>query len=150
MKEFTEYFKSQWIDNQFGWFEGYSLVAPSHNNALEASNRVIKDQNTFRERFPIGQFLEYSRELIREWSIKRNEHTPNAKAWVEKPTISLCDWTAAHQWLMQKKDVITIAVNENKKLYFTPAAGKQRLTKTEVKSYIESHTEADWLSFEDF
>ncbi len=79
LKEFTDYFKEQWIYNEFGWFEGYVQNAPSHNNALEASNRVIKDENTFRERIPIDQFLEFSRELIKDWSIKRNENTPNAK-----------------------------------------------------------------------
>ena len=28
------YFKPQWLDNNFGWFEGYALFIHSHNNAL--------------------------------------------------------------------------------------------------------------------
>ncbi|RNA28122.1 hypothetical protein BpHYR1_003222 [Brachionus plicatilis] len=32
-----------------GWYEGLQLFTPSTNNSLEATNRVIKDEDTLRD-----------------------------------------------------------------------------------------------------
>ncbi|CAF4389853.1 unnamed protein product [Rotaria sordida] len=37
------------------WYEGLQLYAPSINNALEATNKTIKDNGIFRERHSIEQ-----------------------------------------------------------------------------------------------
>jgi hypothetical protein len=49
-EDFINYFKSEWLTAHSGWYEGYSEYTPSTNNALEATNNVIKQENTFRER----------------------------------------------------------------------------------------------------
>ena len=39
----------------YGWFEGYAVGQPSTNNALEATNRTIKDAGTIRKLLAISQ-----------------------------------------------------------------------------------------------
>lgn len=53
--EFIRSFKKKWIEKNGKWYEGYSKFTPSTNNVLEASNRVIKDEQLLRERLPIGR-----------------------------------------------------------------------------------------------
>jgi len=50
--DFVEYFRREWLTSHDAWYEGVEHFTPSTNNALEATNRVIKDENTFRERLP--------------------------------------------------------------------------------------------------
>jgi len=47
-KEFTEYFENEWLKTLDSWYEGYSTFSPSTNNQLEPTNKVIKDEYTFR------------------------------------------------------------------------------------------------------
>jgi transposase-like protein len=54
--EFIKYFQNEWLVLNRNWFEGIQKMIPSTNNALEAFNRVIKDENTLRERLPISRF----------------------------------------------------------------------------------------------
>lgn len=41
-EEFIAYFKNEWINRNSNWYEGANLTTPSHNNALVATNHVIK------------------------------------------------------------------------------------------------------------
>ena len=45
--ELIEYFFDEWIIKHPNWYEGFAKYTPSHNNAQEANNRVIKDEQTF-------------------------------------------------------------------------------------------------------
>ena len=56
-EDFIRYFKSEWLTAHSGWYEGYSEYTPSTNNALEATNNVIKRENTFRERLVLSRFF---------------------------------------------------------------------------------------------
>ena len=49
-----KYFINEWLSSKDGWYEGYQTHRPSTNNALEATNRVIKDEDTLRERLPLA------------------------------------------------------------------------------------------------
>ncbi len=40
---------SEWLESKNGCYEGLELYVPNTNNALEATNRVIKDEDTIRE-----------------------------------------------------------------------------------------------------
>ena len=159
LKEFCNYFEEQWLGDGsastgngslFGWFEGYSRTAPSHNNATESTNRVIKDLSTFRERLPLKEFLLLIKDrLVRDWSVNRDPESVNNKAWSNEPLIELSDWTSAHQWLTKKKDVIPLTVGLTK-LYFIPAGEKTQLCKAQVKRHIELRTGCKWTTFEEF
>ncbi|CAF2885992.1 unnamed protein product [Rotaria sp. Silwood2] len=52
--DFLQYFENEWLKTFSSWYEGYNYFIPSTNNSLEATNRVIKDEHTFRERHPLS------------------------------------------------------------------------------------------------
>ena len=71
--EFLKYFKSEWINKNSGWYEGFSPEIPSTNNALESFNRTIKEQHMFGNRSPVGQFFEQIKnDIVRNWSLDRD------------------------------------------------------------------------------
>lgn len=53
--ELIEYFEDQWVLKNGNWFEAFAKLTPSTNNALESTNRLIKDEHSFRERMDIGK-----------------------------------------------------------------------------------------------
>ncbi|CAF5175517.1 unnamed protein product, partial [Rotaria magnacalcarata] len=60
-----------------GWFEGFAIGYPSSNNALEATNGIIKSLYTFRERLPVGEFLSVlENDIIHQLSRERNTDDP--------------------------------------------------------------------------
>ncbi|CAG5048375.1 unnamed protein product [Parnassius apollo] len=86
--EFIHYFKEEWLKKHPNWFLGAAPCSPATNNALEAFNRNIKDQNTLRERLPLSHFLTIATEMVAQWSLQScKEPLP------ETPTIELKDWT---------------------------------------------------------
>ena len=88
-----QYFDEQWFQSLPGWYEGFALLVPSTNNSLEATNNVIKNEATIRERLPLKRFLHILRtSIIGKWSKERNpekrfpisfktEPVPNGKMW---------------------------------------------------------------------
>lgn len=51
--------------------EGAKFVSPSTNNALEATNRVLtNDENTLRERLPLSRFKEVIFEMVQKYAHK--------------------------------------------------------------------------------
>ena len=148
--QFVAHFRAKWLVKNFGWFEGYAMYVPSQNNALEASNRVIKSEQTFRERLPIGRMIKViEKEMVYEWSIKRDPNTINGKIWATEVVIGLKDFTDAHQWLLLKKDIVTKTMLD-RKFYFTPALSRIDLSKAEVNEHVGSRMSRSWATFEEF
>jgi hypothetical protein len=77
------------------------LGYPSTNNGLEATNAVIKQSHTMRERLPVGQFFNNILELLITWSKDRDPESPNYKKFCEVTTTSLQQWT--YHWAMLNK-----------------------------------------------
>ncbi|KAH0814939.1 hypothetical protein GEV33_007852 [Tenebrio molitor] len=61
--DFIKYFEEQWLIQNRNWYLGVNLGSPATKNALESFNRVIKDEHTLRERFPISRFLVVATEM---------------------------------------------------------------------------------------
>ena len=57
ISKFIDYFTKQWVECLPNWYEGYAPGLPSTNNALEAKNRVLKDEVTQYHRLDAGRFL---------------------------------------------------------------------------------------------
>ena len=71
-QEFVKYFKKQWLDKNSGWFQGYAIGIPDHNNANEADNRYIKEGQD-RKRLGIIQFMNHAETtLLHSWSSCRS------------------------------------------------------------------------------
>ena len=63
---FIEYFQNEWLTTHNAWYEGFGHFTPSTNNALEATNNVIKKENTLRERLPISRFKVLAFEIVEQ------------------------------------------------------------------------------------
>lgn len=57
VERFITYFIKQWLSpKRMGWYDHYIPHVPCQDNALESTNRYIKD-NSFRKRLSINEFL---------------------------------------------------------------------------------------------
>jgi hypothetical protein len=83
---FIEYFQTGWLTSRKGWYEGVRHLTPSTNNALEATNRVIKAKNTLRERLPLSKFKVLAFEIVEKWS---KPYERGLRKFNNKKTISL-------------------------------------------------------------
>ena len=96
LKEFLEYFNKEWVVAHKGWFVSYV----STNNGLESINGVIKDQNTYRDRLPLAQFLDVAVDLVRNWSKERDPEQPDhRKPFAVSPSVPLKLNKRAYAWL---------------------------------------------------
>ena len=57
VETFIKYFIQQWLNpNRMGWFDHYIQHVPCQDNALESTNRYMKEE-CLRPRLPINEFL---------------------------------------------------------------------------------------------
>jgi hypothetical protein len=91
-KEFVNYFKAEWYNTQPNWYEGYAPGLPSTNNALEATNRVIKDENTFGERLQFSRFLVCALELAENWSRRRAANSVDPRPFMHDTRMTPKVW----------------------------------------------------------
>ena len=73
------------------------MYVPSTNNALEATNRVIKDEDTIRERLVLSRFTVVLFSIVNKWSKERNPVRMNSKKFEHQPSITLSHWTEGLQ-----------------------------------------------------
>ena len=70
------------------WNEGYHPdgCVPSTDNALESTNRQLKEKGTFRQRLPCGQFVNIvENKLLKDFSTSRNPFC--IKNGIQVPTL---------------------------------------------------------------
>jgi hypothetical protein len=140
--DFVEYFRREWLTSHDAWYEGVQHFTPSTNNALEATNRVIKDENTFRERLPLSRFKELVFEIVEKWS---KSYQRGLKQYNDKQTISLDLWTNGYQWVKSEKSILSTESN-NSVQYYIPAGDETRITNAE----IDVMKKMKWYSFDQY
>ena len=59
------------MTNSPNWYEAAAQFVPRTRNGIESGYRQIKDDETFRERWPIGRFMNKSLSIVRNWSKER-------------------------------------------------------------------------------
>ncbi|CAF4368506.1 unnamed protein product [Rotaria sp. Silwood2] len=133
-EKFIQYFSNEWLNSKNGWFEGLATHVPSTNNALEATNRVIKDEDTLRERLVLSRFTVVLFSIVNKWSKERNPTLINSKKFEHQPLITLPIWTDAYNWVKLNKAVISIC-NGDTTMYYLPAGEETRITDKEIKRY---------------
>ena len=99
LESWLVYFKHEKINLHPNWFEAVAQFCPSTSNAIESNNRNIKDDDTFRERWPLGRFLGKTLDIVREWSIDRDPANINCKAYNHYPILTTKVWKDAYSWL---------------------------------------------------
>ena len=69
VRNFFEYMRSVWVESgERRWYEGAHPFAPGHNNSIEAINRNIKANQTFRQKLPMGELLMVTLRMVQEMS----------------------------------------------------------------------------------
>lgn len=98
---FLDYFFEEKIQRNSGWFEALvkDMWCPTTSNSIESHNKVIKDNHTFRERWPLGRFCGRILEMVNDWSVERNPEKVNAKIFHKTPVIQITLWKEAYAWL---------------------------------------------------
>jgi hypothetical protein len=86
---FLEYFNSEWLGAQDGWFEGQAMGAPSTNNGLESINKRIKEDGTLRQRLPMGPFMDFMFSECKKWSERLDPTRVNCKLYSFFPSSTL-------------------------------------------------------------
>ena len=71
-EKFLQYFSSEWLNSKNGWSEGLATYVPSTNNALETTNRVIKDEDKLIERLVLSRFTVVLFSIVNKWLKERN------------------------------------------------------------------------------
>jgi hypothetical protein len=147
-KDFTEYFEKEWLTILDSWYEGYdSAFTPSTNNQLEATNKVIKDEHTFRERHPLSRFLTVANNIIRTWSTSRNQDQTDPVIFSTEPTITLKKWTDAYHFAKSSKLVLQLpSKTKDFTDYYITAGETEKITKPEIVRYKKKR----WTSFDQF
>jgi len=105
-KEFAEYFENEWLKTLDSWYEGYSTFTPSTNNPLEARNKVIKDEHTFREQHTLSRFLTIANDIVNKWSTSRNQDQTDLVMFSIEPTITLKKSTDAYHFSKSSTSVL--------------------------------------------
>ncbi|CAF1545409.1 unnamed protein product, partial [Rotaria sp. Silwood1] len=70
-------------------FLNISIMNGSKQMVAEATNKVVKDDGTFRERHVLSRFLVVASNIINNWSIERDPSSINTKLFATEPTICL-------------------------------------------------------------
>lgn len=140
-EDFVEYLQQQWLSSHDGWHEGVgdNYLLPSTNNGLEAFNRVLKDEETLRERIPLGRFFPLCLETCTRWS---KWYEQGLKEIALNPSIDLPDWTAAYQWVKLNKKV-TSAVFDEVTEYYCPSGELLAVSNEQIR---QTRTRK-WTSF---
>ena len=110
INQFLDYFKMQWLNEKIiGWYESYAEGYPSTNNAIEATNGVIKREHTYGEEFPLQLFLEQCfKPILSKWSEERDPSKTISKLFAMQPSFDTPDFTNAYKWVALKKRIIKI------------------------------------------
>jgi hypothetical protein len=135
-KDFSEYFENEWLQTLDSWCEGYHIFTSSTNNSLEATNKVIKDEHTFRERHTLSRFFTNAIDIVHKWSKSRNQNQTDPIVFSTEPTITLKKWTDAYHFAKSSKSVLQIA-SKSKGFteYYIPVGETESITKNEIQRY---------------
>lgn len=139
-KSFCRYFSDVWLKDNPNWYEGCTPIpSPSTNNALESWNSLIKREKSFRNRYPMNQFLDLFLEWHLEWS---QEYSSGAKAVIEVPTVTLDLFTKSYNWARLNKPLKSIT-DDNGCKYYDIAAGLELTLK-------DFNLLKNWTTFDQF
>lgn len=100
--EFINYFTEEWIIQNPNWYEGARTRVPSTNNALKATNRVIKDEFTHRTRYSLGEFV---CGVLAAMISRYSRRCSTDQVYAVQPSISIKTLSAAYNWVKKKHEL---------------------------------------------
>lgn len=149
--------KFELLSNKFGiwyenWYEGYAPHTPTTNNALESTNKRLKQDETLRNRLPLPRFLSLAQEVLEKWSIERDPANRECKKFALRPSKSTAVWTKAFQWVSMEKRVLSKARPNDRRWrdYYIPSDGQELDLPAAIRDYRAAFANLQWFSFEDY
>jgi hypothetical protein len=138
---FLDYFKLEKMSVCPNRYEAVAECVPSHSNAIESCNRYIKEDETFREQWPIGRFQTKSLEIVSNWSKERKpEDNVNCKLFHHHPVLTTKVWKNAYSYIkFEKPEILQInnSITTGYTSYFVKSAQSEAypLNKTSIANY---------------
>ena len=109
-EQFKEYFVPQYVTGPLAvWYEGHDGFVAT-NNGLEATNQVIKKENTNRVLHTVASFLPIMAEIVNDWSF-------HSHRFATVPTIPDSIYTTGYQLSLQFDKVFEM-INDNEWLFY--------------------------------
>lgn len=147
---FTAYFTTNWLDRRTGWYDHYSDFVPVTNNAIESTNRYIKETGLGRRRHGIVQFLnlvEAEAGFLRKWSVDRKpENNINVKEFALFPEIGTKEYTSGYNFDRSLSNIKKGTYN-GRQLFCASTRPNVQLSSAECASYFSSVNSATVASF---
>jgi len=119
------------------------------NNCLEATNNVIKKEQTFGNRLAIREFLNVAFKRLKDWSTERAPECVNFKHFFSEPPCSLQLQTQAYQWVKADTQVLSRSHNGLTHYYIQPH-GHPKLKESDLGTYDKQHRNLSWRSFKTY
>jgi hypothetical protein len=134
--EFSDYFEDFWSLRHPGWYEGHCphIYVPSTNNALESTNRYIKENGTFRERMPMNKFLEYLLDQVFDWSYERDSNNSNSKIFSTSPNVDDDTYVRAYRWAKLDKNIYSDETTAN--VFYFASLDTKSILVSDLKRYV--------------
>ncbi|KAL0882531.1 hypothetical protein ABMA27_000993 [Loxostege sticticalis] len=136
---FIAYFKEEWLLRNRNWYLGASPSSPATNNALEATNKAIKDTNTMRERIPLSRFLVVATNIVTEWSQNKG-----IDSFARSYSVKLPDWTQAYQWAKMDIKVSILQSDTDTKTYLIQSTNK------DSQKHKDAFIKRTWNTFDHY
>lgn len=145
--DFAQYFKKEWLGAHSNWFEGAACYTPSHNNAQESHNAVIKRKVTLRRRLPMNQFMACMKDMTADISI---QFSKGERALKSEPTIKRNTYEKAAAMLQNdfKAFKAKQAQNTNKTIFSVPSS--RCAFENATPSFYKTLVQKKWNSFDDY
>lgn len=148
--DFSEYFQRIWLNRNSTWFAGYTPFAPSHNNAQEGFNLVLKRDYTLRERLPFNIFKAVFTNMVCSIS---EQYSPTCgkkpKQIVDIPVLTIDHYRSALLWTRDNKTKVVKIQSTDVIQKFLTISSKFKETIEEPPSSKEVK-EFNSIAFKDF
>jgi hypothetical protein len=150
--EFAKYVEAEYFLQRANWFEGYAPGYPKTNNGLESINATVKNENTLRNKLPLGEFFATMEEIVNGWSWERDPATANFRPFCLKPSLDLRVNTDAFEWATDKTRAPVRSRRSGGQTitYFIPSAGTKPLADADIDSYLQMTTRCSWKKFDTY
>ena len=150
----TANFKLEWCNARLSnWTRGHAPNSVVNTNGLESTNKVIKDELTFRQLMPVLDFLRKGMSWLKEQSEKRDDISesdePDILKFAEEHTFTTKDWTLAHAWKVNSSKQIRFIPQLNAYVAVAPGI-KGDLTDSKALAYVATFTDCSWATFDDY
>ena len=141
-------FRREWCNERLGnWTHGHISNYVNNTNGLEATNKVIKDEVTFRQQMPVLNFLSKIQSWVGEQSRKGDSTNPNYVKFAVTHSFTSNDWTAAHEWKMNSKKQVRLLPTLN--VYVAVSSATEgHLTESRALTLAATFNESSWLTFD--